>query len=109
MMHATTHPIPLSTPQATNHSPAWDARQRKTARSTARFRPTFLIRYRPRWLARPPHVPRSKKGTLPMRRMLSLVAVVLFSGAQANAPDPVHPDPESKRPIDAPDTVFLEE
>jgi creatinine amidohydrolase/Fe(II)-dependent formamide hydrolase-like protein len=44
-----------------------------------------------------------------MRRILSVLAVVVLSGAQANAPDPVHPDPESKRPIDAVDTVFLEE
>src|SRR5262249_37158243 len=44
-----------------------------------------------------------------MRCTLSLLAALLLAGAQANAPDPVRPDPESKRPIDAPDTVFLEE
>src|SRR6516165_10803354 len=44
-----------------------------------------------------------------MRRMLSVLAAFLFAGAQAKAPDPVHPDPESKRPIGAVDTVFLEE
>jgi creatinine amidohydrolase/Fe(II)-dependent formamide hydrolase-like protein len=44
-----------------------------------------------------------------MRRTLSLVAVILLAGAQANAPDPVRPDPDSPRPIAALDTVFLEE
>jgi creatinine amidohydrolase/Fe(II)-dependent formamide hydrolase-like protein len=44
-----------------------------------------------------------------MYRALSLVAVVVFAGAQATGPDPVRPDPESPRPIGALDTVFLEE
>jgi creatinine amidohydrolase/Fe(II)-dependent formamide hydrolase-like protein len=46
-----------------------------------------------------------------MRRtlILSLLAVLLLAGAQAKAPDPVHPDPETPRPIAALDTVFLEE
>src|SRR5262249_54278262 len=44
-----------------------------------------------------------------MHRALSLVAVVVFAGAQATGPDPVRPDPESPRPIAALDTVFLEE
>jgi creatinine amidohydrolase len=44
-----------------------------------------------------------------MRRTLSLLAVILFTGAQAAAPDPVHPDPDTPRPIAALDTVFLEE
>src|SRR5580692_6771586 len=44
-----------------------------------------------------------------MYRTLSLAAALLFVGAQASAPDPVRPDPESPRPIAALDTVFLEE
>ena len=37
-----------------------------------------------------------------MRRALSLLAVLLFAGAQANTPDPVRPDPDA--PLnDAPD------
>jgi creatinine amidohydrolase/Fe(II)-dependent formamide hydrolase-like protein len=44
-----------------------------------------------------------------MRRMLGLLGVILLAGAQAKAPDPVHPDPETPRPIEALDTVFLEE
>jgi creatinine amidohydrolase/Fe(II)-dependent formamide hydrolase-like protein len=44
-----------------------------------------------------------------MHRVLSLVALVVFAGAQATGPDPVRPDPESPRPIAALDTVFLEE
>ncbi len=44
-----------------------------------------------------------------MHRPLCLLAVVLLAGAQASAPDPVRPDPEAPRPIDALDTVFLEE
>jgi creatinine amidohydrolase/Fe(II)-dependent formamide hydrolase-like protein len=44
-----------------------------------------------------------------MHRLLCLLAVVLLAGTQAAAPDPVRPDPETPRPIDALDTVFLEE
>ncbi len=44
-----------------------------------------------------------------MRRMPILLAIVLFAGAQANAPDPIHPDPNGPRPIDIVDTLFLEE
>ena len=44
-----------------------------------------------------------------MHRMLSLLAALLFMGAQATAQDPVHPDPNTPRPIAALDTVFLEE
>jgi creatinine amidohydrolase len=44
-----------------------------------------------------------------MRHALSLLAVVLLVGAQAAGPDPMRPDPDAPRPIDAIDTVFLEE
>jgi len=44
-----------------------------------------------------------------MRLMLSSLAALLFMGAQATAQDPVHPDPNTPRPIEALDTVFLEE
>jgi creatinine amidohydrolase/Fe(II)-dependent formamide hydrolase-like protein len=44
-----------------------------------------------------------------MQRALSILAVVLFAGAQASGPDPIRPDPDAPRPIDALDTVFLEE
>jgi creatinine amidohydrolase/Fe(II)-dependent formamide hydrolase-like protein len=44
-----------------------------------------------------------------MHRSLTLLAAVLLAGAQATAPDPVRPDPETPRPIEARDTVFLEE
>jgi creatinine amidohydrolase/Fe(II)-dependent formamide hydrolase-like protein len=44
-----------------------------------------------------------------MRLTLTLLAALVFTGLQANAPDPVRPDPESPRPIAAVDTVFLEE
>src|SRR5438477_11356670 len=44
-----------------------------------------------------------------MHRPLSLLAVVLLAGAQATGPDPIRPDPETPRPIEALDTVFLEE
>src|SRR4051795_10646134 len=69
---------------------------------------TVLIGYRPEFLDGSFPIPRMMKGTT-MRRAMSLLAVILFAGAQASGPDPVRPDPESPRPIAALDTVFLEE
>lgn len=39
----------------------------------------------------------------------SLVIAVVFLGLLADTPDPANPDPDSPRPIDALDTVFIEE
>ena len=39
----------------------------------------------------------------------SLVIAVVFLGLLADTPDPANPDPNSPRPIDALDTVFIEE
>ena len=44
-----------------------------------------------------------------MYRALTLSAVALFSAAVVEQPDPVNPDPESIRPIEAVDTVFIED
>src|SRR3954449_4950848 len=44
-----------------------------------------------------------------MHRATSILSIVFLAGAQAAGPDPVRPDPEASRPIDALDTVFLEE
>lgn len=43
-----------------------------------------------------------------MLRTSLLCAVILF-GFQADTPDPANPDPDSPRPIEALDTVFIEE
>lgn len=43
-----------------------------------------------------------------MLRIFSLLAVVMAAGVAA-APDPVNPDPKGPRPIDAVDSVFLED
>jgi creatinine amidohydrolase len=40
---------------------------------------------------------------------LCLVGLALFAGFQVAKPDPVSPDPKSPRPIEAADTVFIEE
>ncbi|MBI1314098.1 creatininase family protein [bacterium] len=40
---------------------------------------------------------------------LMCVSSILIAGALAAVPDPVSPDPESVRPIDAVDTVFIED
>ncbi len=44
-----------------------------------------------------------------MSRAVTLSAIALFTAAFAATPDPVSPDPESPRPIEAVDTVFIED
>ena len=44
-----------------------------------------------------------------MTRVLALSLVALFAIAPAQNPDPVRPDPDGVRPIDAVDTVFIED
>ena len=44
-----------------------------------------------------------------MSRAITLSIVALLASALAATPDPVSPDPETPRPIDAVDTVFIED
>ncbi len=44
-----------------------------------------------------------------MFRTVTLAALTLLAGAFAGKPDPVNPDPETPRPIESVDTVFLED
>ncbi len=44
-----------------------------------------------------------------MSRAVTLSAIALLTAAFAATPDPVSPDPESPRPIEAVDTVFIED
>ena len=44
-----------------------------------------------------------------MRIAIVLLAAGVLTGLQADGPDPVRPDADTPRPIEAPDTVFLEE
>src|ERR671924_1449954 len=44
-----------------------------------------------------------------MRRLLPLLALVLLTGLLLGKPTPESPDPNMPRPIDALDTVFIEE
>ena len=46
-----------------------------------------------------------------MFRILAIGSLVLFIGVplQAATPDPINPDPNTARPIDAVDTVFIED
>ena len=44
-----------------------------------------------------------------MHRVMFVFAVVFLAGVQTTAPDPIRPDPNTPRPIDALNTVFLEE
>ncbi|MFN0199071.1 MAG: creatininase family protein [Planctomycetaceae bacterium] len=44
-----------------------------------------------------------------MWRTCCLAAILGLFGGLSAIPDPVNPDPETPRPIDAPDTVFMEE
>ena len=52
--------------------------------------------------------PSALKGP-PMLRILSLTAAILASSFLAATPDPVAPDPNSPRPIEAVDSVFIED
>ena len=44
-----------------------------------------------------------------MSRAVTLYAIALLASAFAATPDPVSPDPETPRPIEAVDTVFIED
>jgi hypothetical protein len=44
-----------------------------------------------------------------MSRSFGLLAVLLSAGLVAARPSPLAPDPDARRPIEALDTVFVEE